>query len=30
MRDRKSRAHARIMSYSPKRPKIDGLNGGAS
>src|SRR3984893_18486627 len=28
MRDRKSRAHAWIMSYSPKCPEIEGLNGG--
>src|ERR1035437_4078452 len=28
MRDRKSRAHARFSSDSPKRPKTEGLDGG--
>jgi hypothetical protein len=28
MRDRILREHARIMSYSPKCPEIEGLNGG--
>jgi hypothetical protein len=28
MRDRKSPAHARIMSYSPNCAEIEGLDGG--
>jgi hypothetical protein len=30
MRDRILREHARIMSYSPKCPEIEGLNGGGA